>query len=599
MSGVEFGTVVEELVLIEFWWLSCIGSDLEFDVALPVLVSFGLLCLDPLHVGGADLLIVSLFGGWGLTDGCESVSGNSRWILKTDIVAVNINTFSASWVLGDESLVVVHGDGNVFSGVVVDITADTNIVLWYWSAEVSSSLLMGLLVCGSDEFMVVHDIVPERKFHSAEKVQNSLKVGLGNPFSDVGKIGTVTHAGSNGVTMEHTSWELITWGPGVTESVWSALMGLPKVSIFRSDVTLHGFSDNVVAEILEFNIIINTLCTEFGSNKLWTSLLNKLEERFVLDAGHLNDLGDSVSDPTLVEGFPEVSIGKGEDWWVIGTVEVLETESIAAGSWRRTGIDSSDDRGTKHDVRSVSMIKSSSKSCGISDDTTTHDEDWLVSSNSVVLEINKDLLYTSDILIDFITSVNKLDKLDVVGIEVLLESSSIDLLDLVINDGNASSEWSVIISKELVGWVQDTSSDFDGSSNGGAHDSLDASGISGSKSAAVTVSVNGGWVNGVWVDLLKSLVVREEFLGNWESILVLLHVVLQSYVGKSFISAQFLDTLAEVWKGLLEALSSLLEQKSILSEWQVGEVLELLGDGQEIEVGAQSFGELFGEDWES
>ena len=125
LSGVEFGTVVEELVLIEFWWLSCIGSDLEFDVALPVLVSFGLLCLDPLHVGGADLLIASLFGGWGLTDGCESVSGNSRWILKTDIVAVNINTSSASWVFGvDESLVVIHGDGNIFSGVVVDITAD-------------------------------------------------------------------------------------------------------------------------------------------------------------------------------------------------------------------------------------------------------------------------------------------------------------------------------------------------------------------------------------------------------------------------------------------------------------------------------------------
>ena len=88
LSGVEFGTVVEELVLIEFWWLSCIGSDLEFDVALPVLVSFGLLCLDPLHVGGADLLVASLFGGWGLTDGCESVSGNSGWILKTDIEVV-------------------------------------------------------------------------------------------------------------------------------------------------------------------------------------------------------------------------------------------------------------------------------------------------------------------------------------------------------------------------------------------------------------------------------------------------------------------------------------------------------------------------------
>ena len=113
------------------------------------------------------------------------------------------------------------------------------------------------------------------------------------------------------------------------------------------------------------------------------------------------------------------------------------------------------------------------------------------------------------------------------------------------------------------------------------------------------MSVNGGWVNGVWVDLLKGIVVCEVLLGDWESILVLLHIVLQPDVRHCFVSAQFLDTLGEVWKGLLEALSSLLDQKGVLSEWQVGEVLELLGDGQKIEVGAQSGGELFGEDWES
>lgn len=186
MSGIEFGSIVEELVLIEFWWLSCIGSDLEFDVVLPLLVSFGLLCLDPLHVGSADLLITSLFGGWGLTNGCESVSGNSGWILQTDIVAVNINTSSASWVFGDEGLVVVHGDANVFFDVVVDITADTNIVPWNWSAEVSSSLLMSLLVCGGDKLVVVHDIVPEGKFHSADKVQNSIEIFFSKPISDVG-----------------------------------------------------------------------------------------------------------------------------------------------------------------------------------------------------------------------------------------------------------------------------------------------------------------------------------------------------------------------------------------------------------------------------
>merc|ERR1719454_2543518 len=88
----------------------------------------------------------------------------------------------------------------------------------------------------------------------------------------------------------------------------------------------------------------------------------------------------------------------------------------------RTGINTSVNGSTKHDIRSVSMIKGSSETCSVSNDTTSHDEDWLVSSNSVVLEINKNLLNTSDILINFVTSVNKLDEWDVVGIEVLLES---------------------------------------------------------------------------------------------------------------------------------------------------------------------------------
>lgn len=599
LSGIEFGSIVEELVVLEAWWLSCVGGHPKINIALPVLVSLGLLSLDPLHVACADLLGTSLFA-WGLSNGGKGVSGNSRWILKTDIVAVNINTSSTSWILIiNELFVIVHGDSDIFSGVVVDVTADTDIVSWNWSAEVSSSLLVSLLVCGGDEFVVVHDIMPEGKFHSADEGQDSLEVGLGDPVSDVGKIGTVTHAGGNGVSVEETSWELVTWGPGVTESVWSALMGLPKVSIFRSDVTFHGLSNDVIAEILEVSIIVATLSTEFGSNKSWSSLLDKLEKRFVLDASHLDDLGDSVSDPTLVERFPEVSIGQGEDWWMIGTVEVLETETIAAGSWGRTGINTSNNRGTEHDVRSVSMVKCSSKTSGIGNDTTSHDEDWLVSSDSIVLEINKNLLNTSDILIDFVTSVNKLDDLDVVGLEVLIESLSIDLLDFVIDDGNASSEWSIVVSKELVLWVQNSSGDFDGSSNGGAHDSLDAFGIWGSKSAAITVSVDAGWVDGMWVDLLKGIVVLEVLFGDWESLFVLLHKVLQSDVGQSSVCAQFLDTLGEVWKGLLEALSSLLDQKSVLSEWQVGEVLELLGDGQKIEVGAQSFGELFGEDWES
>ena len=304
-------------------------------------------------------------------------------------------------------------------------------------------------------------------------------------------------------------------------------------------------------------------------------------------------------DPTLVERLPEVSISDGEDWWMISTVEVLETESITAGSWGRSSINTSDNGCAEHDVWSISVIESSSETCGIGDNTATHDEDWLVSSNSVVLEINEDLLYGSNILIDFVTTVNKLDKLDVVGIEVLLKSGSIDLFDFVVDDGNTSSEWSVIVSEELVGWVQNTSGDFDGSSNGGAHDSLDGLGVSGSKGLTVTVSVDTGWVNGMWVNVLKLLVVLEIVLSLGDVILISLHVILQSNVGKSWLSAQFLDAFIEVSEWLVEVLGSLFDQDGVLSEWQVGEVLELLGDGQKIKVGAQSLGELFGENWES
>lgn len=80
LSGVVFGSVNEELVIVEFWWLSCVGSNREFNVLLPILVSLGLLSLDPLNVGShwlRTLLSSSLLRGWGLTDGNEGISGDS------------------------------------------------------------------------------------------------------------------------------------------------------------------------------------------------------------------------------------------------------------------------------------------------------------------------------------------------------------------------------------------------------------------------------------------------------------------------------------------------------------------------------------------
>ena len=135
------------------------------------------------------------------------------------------------------------------------------------------------------------------------------------------------------MTVEHTSWELISWRPGVAESMRSALMGFPKVSILSSDVELHSFSDNYITEVLEFSIVKISGCTELGSNESWSGLFDQLEESHVLDASHFDDFGNTVSDPSLMESFPEVSVCDSKDWRMISTIEVLEAVTITACSW--------------------------------------------------------------------------------------------------------------------------------------------------------------------------------------------------------------------------------------------------------------------------
>ena len=76
-------------------------------------------------------------------------------------MAVNVDTVTISRHLGNEGLVLVHGWRNILVCVVVDVAALANLILWYWSAEVAASLLVGLLVGGDDEVVVVHDWVPK------------------------------------------------------------------------------------------------------------------------------------------------------------------------------------------------------------------------------------------------------------------------------------------------------------------------------------------------------------------------------------------------------------------------------------------------------
>lgn len=205
-KSIALCTIFEKRELIELGWLWSIFSKGELDILFPSGVSSGLLSLDPLFVGSWHSLAFLLRGTWGLTNLGKSITGNSGWVLKSDIVAVNIDTVATSWVLGDESFVLVHGWWNIIVLMIIDVTAETNFTLWYWSAEVTTSLLVSLLVCCLDEGVVVHNWMPESKFHIADELQDSIELLLRNPFSLSGKEGTITHAGGNGVSMEHTSW---------------------------------------------------------------------------------------------------------------------------------------------------------------------------------------------------------------------------------------------------------------------------------------------------------------------------------------------------------------------------------------------------------
>lgn len=72
-------------------------------------------------------------------------------------------------------------------GEIIDVSAKTNLSFWNWSTEVTSSLLMSLLVSCLNETMVVHDWMPKGELHIADQFENSIELFLGEPFSLVGK----------------------------------------------------------------------------------------------------------------------------------------------------------------------------------------------------------------------------------------------------------------------------------------------------------------------------------------------------------------------------------------------------------------------------
>ena len=383
----------------------------------------------------------------------------------------------------------------------------------------------------------------------------------------------------------------------MAESVGAALMGLPKVAVLGSNITLHGLADDQVAKLLELGVGV-TLGTELGADESGASLLNELEEGQVLDASHLDDLGDTVANPALVESSPEAAVGQSEHGRMVGTVKVLEAVAIAAGSGRRASIDTGDDGGAEHNVGGVSVVEGSSEATDVSDDTATHDKDGLVSGNLVVLQLDEDLFHVLDILVDLVATVDELHELDVEVGEVSLELLAEVNDNLVVDEGDAAAKGLVDVGEDGVLGVKDTVRDLDGGGQSSRHDGLDGLRIGGSESQTVAVAVDGGGVHGVGVDLLKGVVVVDVHLGVLD---VRLHDVILEADGRKLAGVLHqVDQCGVVAREAhVESLQDLLQEEQVLTERQVGVELELLGESEEVEVVAEGVGEIFIEDREA
>lgn len=174
------------------------------------------------------------------------------------------------------------------------------------------------------------------------------------------------------------------------------------------------------------------------------------------------------------------------------------------------------------------MVQCSGKAGNVCDDTSTDDEDWLISGNTVVLHVNKNVLNILDVLVDLIAVMDQLDERNIVGVEVVLQFFAKELLNLVIDDSNTSSKWFVHFGKDFVRCVQDTSGDLDRGSDVGAHHSLNGLGVRGGHRDSIAVTVDAGWVDRVGIDLLKSKIIGKVLLGIVKCLR--LHVVFDSEV---------------------------------------------------------------------
>lgn len=112
------------------------------------------------------------------------------------------------------------------------------------------------------------------------------------------------------------------------------------------------------------------------------------------------------------------------------------------------------------------------------------------------------------------------------------------------------------------------------------------------------MSVDAGWVDRVWINLLKSNIVLKILFGVVESLT--LHVVFDSHVSQFLLmEEQLVNLVLDSIDRRTHILSHALEENGVVSKGQVSEVLELLGGSKQVEVVLEGLSELLVEDWQS
>mmetsp|Transcript_18586 Transcript_18586/g.49936 ORF Transcript_18586/g.49936 Transcript_18586/m.49936 type:complete len:511 (-) Transcript_18586:411-1943(-) len=302
--------------------------------------------------------------------------------------------------------------------------------------------------------------------------------------------------------VEHASRDLVARGPGVPIRMRAALMRLPQVSVLRLHVRVHRLAHHQIALLAEVSVL-GAVVAELGVDEAGAHILKELEEGEVLHHSHLDDLRDTMAQPARVQSAEERAVRERQHGWVVGAVQVLVPEAVAASARAGASVDARDDGGAEHDVRSVAVIQRSGEPAHVGDDTSAHDQHWLVSAHALGLERLEDALDGLHPLVSLHAAEHQLRESDVVPGEVLTQAAPMQGVNVRVDNGHAASKRRVHLPESRVLEVEHTTEDLDGRCERGRHHALDERGILGRHHVSVAAAVGAGRVHRVGICRLE------------------------------------------------------------------------------------------------